>query len=61
MYSNAKYYNDVLMGKSPAGIRCDIKGVTSYVPIDADNADYRNIMALVTAGELIIAPAEGAA
>jgi len=57
MYSNAKYYNDVLMGKSPAGIRCDINGVTSFVPIDPANTDYANLMALVAAGELTIAPA----
>jgi hypothetical protein len=57
MYSNAQYYNDALMGKSPAGIRCDINGVTSFVPIDPANTDYANIMALVAAGELTIAPA----
>lgn len=58
MYTNAQYYNTPLA--SPAGIRCDINGVTSFVPIDPANTDYANIMALVAAGELTIAPAEGA-
>ena len=57
MYTNAQYYNDALTGKSPAGIRCDINGVTSFVPLDPANVDYKNLMALVAAGELTIAPA----
>ena len=56
MYTNAQYYND--LSGNPAGIRCDINGVTSFVPIDPANTDYSNIMALVAAGELTIAPAE---
>jgi hypothetical protein len=56
MYTNAQYYNTLYA--SPAGIRCDINGVTSFVPIDPANTDYQNIMALVAAGELTIAPAE---
>lgn len=56
MYTNAQYYNTE--SASPAGIRCDINGVTSFVPIDPANTDYQNIMALVAAGELTIAPAE---
>jgi hypothetical protein len=59
MYTNAQYYNDPLTGKSPVCIRCDINGVTSFVPIDPANTDYANIMKLVAAGELTIAPAEG--
>ncbi len=58
MYTNAQYYNNTLTGQSPAGIRCDINGVTSFVPLDPANTDYANIMALVAAGELTIAPAE---
>jgi len=58
MYANAQYQNDTLTSQ-PAGIRCDINGVTSFVPIDPANTDYANIMALVAAGELTIAPAEG--
>ena len=56
MYTNAQYVNDLL--GNTTGIRCDINGVTSFVPIDPDNTDYANIMALVAAGELTIAPAE---
>ena len=58
MYTNAQYYNNTLTGQSPAGIRCDIDGVTSYVPIDPANTDYQNIMQLVSEGKLTIAPAE---
>ena len=55
MYTNAQYYND--LSGNPAGIRCDIAGVTSFVPLDPANSDYQRIMALVAAGELTIAPA----
>lgn len=57
MYTNAQYYKDLLGNVS--SIRVDINGVTSFVPIDPANTDYQNIMALVAAGELTIAPAEG--
>jgi len=60
MYTNAKYYNNTLTSQ-PAGIRCDINGVTSFVPLDPANTDYAAITALVAAGKLTIAPAEGAA
>lgn len=56
MYTNAQYYNDI--SGNIAGIRCDINGVTSFVPLDPANTDYRNIMALVDASELTIAPAD---
>lgn len=56
MYSNAQYYTD--MGGNLDGIRCDINGVTSFVPLDPANTDYQNIMALVAANELTIAPAD---
>jgi hypothetical protein len=55
MYSNAQY---IAFNGTNTGIRCDINGVTSFVPIDDANSDYTNIMALVAAGELVIAPAE---
>jgi hypothetical protein len=58
MYTNAQYYNDMLTGQT-AGIRCDINGVTSCVPIDPANVDYINIMALAATGKLTIAPAGG--
>jgi len=60
MYTNAQYYNNTLTGQSPAGIRCDINGVTSFVPLDPANTDYANLMQLVAEGKLTIAPAEGA-
>lgn len=57
MYTNAQYYNDPITG-NPAGIRVDIAGVTSFVPLDPANSDYQRIMALVAEGKLVIAPAE---
>ena len=56
MYTNAQYCND--MSGNPSGIRCDFNGVTSFVPLDPANTDYQAIMALVDAGELVIAPAD---
>ena len=53
-YSNAQYF-----GNPVRSIRCEINGVTSFIPIDEANTDYANIMALVAAGKLTIAPAEG--
>jgi hypothetical protein len=55
MYDNAKWVDE--LGQHIC-IRCDINGVTSFVPIDPANTDYANIMALVDAGELTIAPAD---
>ena len=57
MYANAQYFKGTT--GTVESIRCDINGVTSFVPIDPANTDYANIMALVAAGELTIAPAEG--
>jgi len=56
MYSNAQYSKD--LNGNTNGIRCDIAGVISLVPLDPANADYANIMALVAEGELTIAEAE---
>jgi hypothetical protein len=56
MYENAQYCKD-FQGNNSC-IRVDINGVTSFVPLDHANTDYRNIMSLVEAGELVIAPAE---
>jgi hypothetical protein len=55
MYTNAQYMTDLL--GDVASIRVDINGVPSFVPIDTMNGDYNEIMRLVDAGELIIAPA----
>ncbi len=55
MYTNAQY---IAFDGINTSIRVDINGVTSFVPLDLANTDYQNIMALVAAGELTIAPAE---
>jgi hypothetical protein len=55
MYTNVQYVKD--LSGAVFGIRCDTNGVTSFVPLDPANTDYANIMALVAAGELTIAPA----
>jgi hypothetical protein len=55
MYTNAQY---VAFNGVNTEICVDINGVTSFVPLDPANTDYQNIMALVAAGELTIAPAE---
>lgn len=57
MYENAQYFNDPING-SQVGIRVDINGVTSFVPLDPANTDYANITLLVEEGKLTIAPAE---
>ena len=55
MYTNAQYV------ANPIGevnsIVLDINGVKTFVPIDTENGDYNEIMRLVDAGELVIAPA----
>lgn len=56
MYSNAQYYNDI--NGNIVGIRVDINGILSFVPLDSANTDYQNIMQLVKEGKLTIAPAE---
>jgi len=53
-YTNAQY---IAFNGVTTGIRCDINGVTSFVPIDDANTDYQNIMQLVAEGKLTIAPA----
>jgi hypothetical protein len=56
MYKNAKWSD---RNNEHVGINVDINGVQSWVPVDPANTDYQNIMALVAAGELTIAPADG--
>ena len=58
MYSNAQYIKSEMTGQITS-IRCDINGVTWFVPIEPANTDYANIMQLVAEGKLTIAPAEG--
>ena len=55
MYTNAQY---IAYSGVNTEIRVDINGVTSFVPLDPANTDYANIMVLVDAGELTIAPAD---
>lgn len=55
MYRNAQYYNDA-EGKAQ-GIRVDINGVPSFVPLDPANMDYQNILRLQEEGQIVIAPA----
>lgn len=55
MYKNAQY---IAMNGVTTAIRVDIGCVIWFVPLDPANTDYANIMALVDAGELTIAPAE---
>ena len=52
MYENAQYYNGI--NNEPVGIRVNINGLTSNVPLDPANTDYAAIMALVAANELTI-------
>ena len=52
MYENAQYYTDI--NNQRVGIRFDLNGVTFYVPLNPDNTDYANIMALIAANELTI-------
>jgi hypothetical protein len=55
-YTNAQYY--CILGTSTiAGIKVDIDGVPSFVPIDPANTDYANMMVLVSEGQIVIAPA----
>ena len=55
MYINAQYMKD--MNGNQNGIKVDINGIESFVPLDPANTDYINIMALVQEGKLTIAPA----
>ena len=55
MYTNAQY---ILFYGANTGIRVNINGMTSFVPLDPANTDYTNIMKLVDEGKLTIAPAD---
>lgn len=57
MYENAKYIKDTT--GNVFIIQVDIDGVTSFVPLDANNTDYGQMKDLIESGELIVAPAEG--
>ena len=51
-YENAQYLND--QDGNPSGIRIEINGVVSFVPLASGNTDYDKIMALVAEGQLTI-------
>ena len=51
-YANAQYSND--QTGTLAGIRVEINGVVSFVPIAQGNTDYHKIMTLVADGQLTI-------
>lgn len=53
MYTNAQYANP-----ENTSIKCDISGVTSFVPCAPGNSDYSRILELVASGELTIAAYE---
>jgi hypothetical protein len=53
-YTNAQWID---LGEQHIGIRVDIDGVPSTVPLDPANSDYAAIMKLVGEGKLVIAPA----
>lgn len=57
MYENARYVRDAHLGGAKE-LLVDINGTTWSIPPDPANSDYQNIMALVAAGDLTIAPAE---
>ena len=54
MYTNAQY---IAFNGVNTSIRCDINGVTSFVPLDRSNTDYQNLMQLQEEGKIVIAPA----
>lgn len=57
MDMKAQYFK--LPGSSSlSGIRIEINGVLTFVPLDPANVEYRRIMALVETGELVIADPE---
>lgn len=55
MYKNARYIQSYNI---TTGIKIDINGMTSFVPLDPANTDYQRIMQLVDSGQLVIDPAE---
>lgn len=52
MYQNAQYLND--QSGNPTGIRIEINGAATFVPLAPGNTDYEAIMTLVAEGHLEI-------
>jgi hypothetical protein len=57
IYTNAQYIKNSLTD-DVYGISVDINGVLWTVPCVPGNADYDNMMLLVSQGELVIEPAD---
>ena len=57
-YADAKYIANPITNEN-CGISVLKNGNPVIVPLDPANTDYANIMELVAAGELTIAPADG--
>lgn len=56
MYENARYFTGP--DYKIISVKVDINGIPSFVPLDPANTDYQQIMALVEAGDLVIADPE---
>ena len=56
VYTNAQYYY-IPNTTINCGIKVEINGFESCVPLDPSNTDYINIMKLVQEGKLTITPA----
>ncbi len=56
MYTNAQYQNN--LSGTPIGIRCEINGAISMVPLSPANLDFAAIMVLVANNQLTIAEAD---
>jgi len=53
-----QYQNDPLTGQENHCIKATINGMTAFIPVDPDNADYAEIMRQVDAGTLTIEEAD---
>ena len=56
MYTNPKYINDI-SGNS-IGVQVVNGTDVTFVPLDEDNTEYKELMKLVKTGEVTIAPAD---
>lgn len=55
--TNAQYVKD-FYEDTVSAVRAEVDGVECFIPIDENNRHYDELMRLVDAGELTIAPAE---